>query len=241
MKTTITLCALCTVLGLSLASNAWQFARSKQMGEALSTREAQLREADAQLQSVGAKVEKLTAMHGEIVSAAEDAKQKFRLAREATDAAHSAEISVLKDQMATVRELNDKLLDYYNATKASSVARSTPSSTRSTPAPPPAIAPQDRARLDRERIHAAVRSRAEVYYKAENRFGSGSVSITDLKFTLSEPRPVPGWIDRFEVEGSCLAEFYDSRGNSFNTGTGKFTAAVESKGGAARLVDFSPR
>lgn len=91
---------------------------------------------------------------------------------------------------------------------------------------------------DPERLYALVRARAKRYYEAERRNGSGATLLFGINYEFDEPRPVPGWTERFEITGVAHYQFYDSVwGGSFSSHVGYFSAVIA----RGRVIDFTPR
>jgi len=231
MKYPAILAVLCTLIGGSLATNAWQYHRITIKNAALDASyktldmvEERMNESTKQTQEFAAKTTAVLA------------EGKSALDRVGEENARKAElIAALEKENAALRQM-------YEASKETPRAGIKPPVTQRTSSSSATPPTHEQVQLPSARIHEVVRKRATEYYKTVRRNGSGSTLVFDLDFDLADPREVPGWTGRYEVEGRCWYQFYDSIwGGSFSGARGTFSAAVEVRGGAIKLVDFSPK
>lgn len=89
-----------------------------------------------------------------------------------------------------------------------------------------------------QRIAAAVRARADMYFKTEYKQPASAFTV-ELQVQLEEPTAVPGWTDRYEVVGVAWWQAIESK-RGFDARRSWFRAQVETKTGAPRVVSFEP-
>lgn len=88
-------------------------------------------------------------------------------------------------------------------------------------------------------IKEAAKHKADHYFRYEYIAFMTGVVIERLDLDLGSPREVSGWGGRFEVEGKCGMEYYDSVNVTLDkTVAGDFTVTVEWDGTEAKVVDF---
>lgn len=96
--------------------------------------------------------------------------------------------------------------------------------------------------LIKRRAKEAASRRADRYFRYEMKPGSGATFVIRRDVEVEEPQEVPGWDRRYRVRGTIGLEFYDSKGNSFNSTIRSFEVMVEGdKDGNVNVVDFSQR
>lgn len=90
------------------------------------------------------------------------------------------------------------------------------------PPPPPPRAPVGSPEDNAARaaaIAAAVTTKAETaalrHFRYNRRTGSGYTTMTNGEVDLGRPTPIPGWSNRYRVEGTVYFSFYDSVGETF--------------------------
>jgi hypothetical protein len=103
------------------------------------------------------------------------------------------------------------------------------------------LAADDAAEALPEKILAAVRLRADRYFKTEH--GPSSKLSSEVKYSLEAPRAVEGWGNTYEVTGVGWYEYYESGPyHGFGSERQWFTARVEIDAqGKPKVIDFSPR
>ena len=94
------------------------------------------------------------------------------------------------------------------------------------------------------KIMAAVRARADSYFKSE--YGSRSPLIFELEIELNPPRPIDGWTITYEVTGVAWYRYYESVwGGSSAIDHDSFTARVECStvrgADTIKVTNFTPR
>ena len=111
------------------------------------------------------------------------------------------------------------------------------------PRPERAAPAEDGRRAQAEAARAikqAAKRYADHYFRYEYLSGVAGAVVERLDIDLDEPSEVPGWTNRYAVEGSCSLTFFDSAGLSYGkTVAGGFTVSVEYDGRVARVVDFT--
>lgn len=93
-----------------------------------------------------------------------------------------------------------------------------------------------------EKIAAAVKSRAQIFYESEKRVGSKNTFVYRVRIETEEPTVVPGWRDKWEVEGLAAYQVFDSGRWEDRPGVNRFTASVEAPSGRmVKVVNFRDR
>lgn len=93
-------------------------------------------------------------------------------------------------------------------------------------------------------IEAVASARARQYFEDEKRTGSGQTLVFGVKLDLEEPAEVPGWANRWRVDGIASYKVYDSIGwGSFSSRSNRrFEVLVEAPPGKRpKVVDFTER
>lgn len=88
-------------------------------------------------------------------------------------------------------------------------------------------------------VKEAAQKKAEHYFRYEYLAYMPNVVIEHLDADLGNAREVSGWTGRYEIEGKCSLEYYDSVNATLDKKVAAgFTVTVEWDGTEAKVVDF---
>lgn len=91
-------------------------------------------------------------------------------------------------------------------------------------------------------VELAAKDHARRYFENEKKTGSGSNLVFDFNATLESVEEVPGWSNRWSVEGAAYYKVYDSKGTAFSGRSKKFAAYVQAdEKGGLKVEDFTER